>query len=750
MVNCSFDPANMAPIGPSDVWSAWWTVHVKVEFPTGGAAAGATLTITDSKSTTVFTGLTNPGGRIFDILVLEHVTTGTVRDARSPHTFNATLGLSTNEESIDITGHTQITIEIADGSPPDLAITSHSDGDHIRTPTLVLRGTASDAGSSVYRVDARIATQAWQTCTGTESWEWTVSLPGDGTYPLSVRARDVALNTKVVYLNLTLDTQVPTIDVSVPPSPANNSLVGTADVAIEGWVDAEDVVVTAGTVTADMTGTAFTLNLVLTDGLNSIEIRAEDPAGNVAILIWLIQADLDAPVLNILSPLNGSSHNVTDLTLTGATDPFIDVYYRVIELSTVWSMLTASGSGGFTKELTGLRQGTNTIEVMVRDVAGNNVTTTIEVLVDTTPPRLLSTTPVDNANLNQPNVTLTGRYNEPLGSIMVGDFSGTVDGANFTVYLTLEDGGNQFTVVAMDPLGNVALSTLWLYLDMTPPGLDIPDFTFDPDTGNYLPFNTNQRSFLLLGNTELGATVYVDRWEYEVDSLGRFATTGLELEEGENVFEVLVRDRAGNEFSTNITLVLDTHAPDLVVTNPDHMSTVTKIYVWVEGTVTAGDTVAVGELEEVSEDGTFRIKVSLNQAVNRIVVTAYDGAGNEVSVERVVFQKEDTSGLTGNPLMDENCNAIMVVGIIVVIAIAILLSFMWKEEDVLDRKEKALESVLDEDHIELDKPHLEPSSGYLQYDPTSATGRKNEFEERDDEEFISMDSFRREMERREP
>jgi hypothetical protein len=739
----------MAPNGPGDRWSAWWTVHVKVEFPTGGVAAGATVTIEDAKGATVFSGTTDATGHIYNIMVLEHVTTGTVRDARSPHVFNATLGLSTNEDGLDVTGHAKVIIEIADGSPPDLAVTSHSDGDHIRTPTLVLRGTAYDAGSSVYRVEARIATQAWQTCTGTDSWEWTVGLPGDGTYPISVRARDVALNTITVYLNLTLDTEVPTIDVSVPPSPSNNSLVGSADVTIQGWVDADDVVVSAGNVTADMAGTAFTLHLTLVDGLNRIEIRAEDPAGNVAILVWHIQADLNAPALTIISPVNGSSHNVTDLTLTGTTDPFSDVYYRVAELSSVWSMLTASGSGGFTKELTGLRQGVNTIHVMVRDVAGNNVTTTIEVLVDTTPPRLLSTTPIDNANLNHPNVTLTGRYNEPLSSIMVGDFTGIVDGANFTVYLTLEREDNQFTVVATDRLGNVALSTLWLYLDMTPPGLDIPDFTFDPDSGNYLPFATNQRSYLLFGNTELGATVYVDRWEYEVDSLGRFATTSLELEEGENVFEVLVRDRAGNEFTTNITLVLDTHAPDLVVTSPEHMSTVTKIYVWVEGTVNEGDTVAVGDVEEVSEDGTFRIKVSLDQAVNRIVVTAFDDAGNEVSVERVVFKKEDTSGLTGNPTMDENCNAIMVVGVIVVIALAIITGYMWRGEDVLDRQEKALESVLEEDHIELDKPHLEPSSGYLQYDPTSETGRKNEFEEKDDEEFISMDSFRREMERRE-
>jgi hypothetical protein len=749
LVNSTFTPSMVVPSGPGDTWSAWWTVHVKVKFPTGSAAPGALVVVRDSMGSTIFSGNANVDGFIANIMILEHVTTGTVRDARSPHTFNATLGVSANEGTTDVTGHGLVTIEIADGSPPSISITSHTDGDHITTPVLTLQGTAVDAGSSIYRVEARIATQAWQTCSGTDAWEWVTSLPGDGTYPISVRARDIALNEMTIYINLTLDTLAPTIDVSVPPSPSNNSLVGTESVTIVGWVDASDVVVTSGAVTADMEGTAFTLNLTLASGLNKVIIRAEDPAGNVAILEWWLQADLDAPTLNILSPLNNSRHNTTTITLTGTTDPFVDVYYKVNQLSTVWSMLTVSGSGGFSKDLTDLQQGANTLEVMVRDAASNEFIVIIELYVDTVPPRLEGTSPNDNANVNYPTLTVTGWYNEPLSSLMIGDNTAVLDGGNFTVVLDLVNGLNQFTVVAKDEMDNVAISTFRIFLDRVPPGLDIPGFTFDPDTGNYKAFSTNQKRYLLFGNTELGALVYVDRWEQIVDSLGRF-TASLDLEEGVNLLPVLVRDKAGNEYHTNVTLVLDTYSPQLTVSSPKHMSTVEHDFVWVTGTVTEGDTVTVGEVEMVSDDGTFSLKVALDQAVNRIVVVAVDDAGNEVSVERVVFQGKDTSGLTGNPTLDQNCNSILVLMVIVLIALGILLSFAWKEENQVDRREKALESLMEEDHIELDKPHLEPSSGYLQYDPTSPTGRKNEFEEKEDEEFISMDSFRREMENREP
>jgi len=748
MVNSSFTPSKIVPSGPGDNWSAWWTVHVKVKFPSGGAAANALVVVKDANGATVHSGNANNDGFIASILILEHVTAGTMRDARTPHTFNATLGASANEGVTSVTGHGLVTIEIADGSPPTLVITSHSDGDHVANAVLTLQGTAADAGSSVYRVEARIATQAWETCSGTDTWQWTTSLPGDGRYPISVRARDVALNQITVFLNITLDTLQPVIDISVPPSPSNNSLLGYSNVVIEGYVDASNVVVTAGSVTADMVGTTFILNLTLVDGLNKIVIRAEDPAGNVVLLEWWLQADLNAPDLVILNPENNSKHNSTTVTLTGTTDPFVDVYYRVTQISSVWSMLTVSGSGGFSKDVTDLHQGDNSLEVMVRDAASNEVVTILELYVDTIPPNLVSSSPRNGANVNHPTLVLSGHYNEPLSSLMLNDLQATLDGANFTITLDLVVGVNQYAVVALDELGNVDLITYRIYLDQTPPSINFPDLTFDQDSGDYLPFDTNHKQFLLLGTTEPGTTVYIDRWEQIVDSQGVFGHD-LTLEEGSNLLPVLVRDMAGNEYHTNVTLVLDTYAPQLTVSAPEHMSSTSNDYVWVEGTVTEGDSVAVGDVEMTSTDGTFRLKVALEQSVNRIIIVAFDEAGNEVAVERLVFQGEDTKGLTGMALLDDNCNAVMVVMIIVIIALAVLLSFAWKGEDVIDRKEKELESVLEEDHIELDKPHLEPSSGYLQYDPTSATGRRNEFEEKDDEEFVSMDSFRREMERRE-
>jgi hypothetical protein len=570
----------------------------------------------------------------------------------------------------------------------------------------------------------------------------------DGTFPLSVRARDNALNGVIYYFNLTLDTEPPTIDVNVPPTPPNNSLVGSDAVSIVGYTDDASVWVSANGVNATMDGALFTINLTLVEGLNNITIQAVDLAGNQATVVWVLTADLEAPPLTLDRPEDGASINMTTVTVEGTTSPYGEVYFRVVEVSNVWSLLLATGTGYYSTEVTGLKQGTNTVEVMVRDSAMNELIITHLITVDTVGPTLLSTDPEDGAYVRFRNLSITGNFTEPLSALYVGSIDGVVDGVNFSIEVELGDGLNNVRLIAKDVFGNVAAVTIRFYLDTIPPSLDLPGFTWDPEDEAFEPKGTNKRDFVLSGTTEIGALLLINDWKYEVNDLGAFAAE-LDLEEdGENVLEVLVRDRAGNEFSTTITLYLDTVMPQLEVKAPVNKFRTDRDYVLVTGTVTMGDTVTVGDASTVSEDGTFEIKVGLEDPLTLLIITASDDAGNQVSVERLVFMVEDTEGLTGNDLLDENCTSLLVIMVIVIVSLGIILTFAWREENVTDRREKRLEGILEEDHIELDRPQLEPTAGYLEYDPTSETGRRSEFEEGQDEEFISMADFQKEMERR--
>jgi hypothetical protein len=440
--------------------------------------------------------------------------------------------------------------------------------------------------------------------------------------------------------------------------------------------------------------------------------------------------------------------NVTTVTLTGTTSPFQDVYFRVPELSSVWSLLSVSGIGYFSQEITGLKQGTNTVQVMVSGTGGSAVNVSRVVFVDTIAPVLLITVPGNGDSVRFDILNLSGNYTEVISRLTVDSTEAFIDGANFSIEIELFEGVNNIRLVATDLVGNVGAVTVRFYLDITPPGLDLPGYLWNEEEDAFDPNYTNMRTFVLIGSTELGADVLIDGWAYDVDELGRFSAD-LILEEGENILEIHIRDRAGNEFTTDLTIILDTYAPQLEVKTPKDRSRTSNDYVWVSGTITPGDRITIGEHTSVSENGTFRIKVSLADALNLLVITASDEAGNQVSAERLVFLVEDTQGITGYAFLDENCQSLLLVMVIVIVSLGVILAFAWREEDTLDRREKQLENVMEDEHIELDKPHLEPTTGYLQYDPTSPTGRKSEFEESQDDDYISMADFQREMERRE-
>ena len=745
LVNSTFNSALVTVSDGTSRWSSWWIVHIDVSFPSGHVAPGAQVEIVDALGTTVFQGTTGSNGHIAEVLVLEHVTTTTGRDARTPHTFKAVYGVSLNETAVAVDRHMTVEMKLDDMDGPALVVTSHTDGDHIPTGHLVLRGTATDTGSSVFRVEGRLGTGAWSTATGTDSWEWTYDLPGDGTYPITVRARDYALNEASVTLNITMDTRGPVIMIEVPPTPANNSLVGTRDIIIKGYADKAATVITAGNVTATMDGVYFTLNITLEEGPNVIVIRAVDLAGNWVVAEWHLEADLEAPPLTVISPVDGLLINVTSVTLEGETGPFIDVYYRLVDYTTSWTLVSVSPSGLFTHVVTDLFQGPNRLEVMAKDVADNRAIVTILINVDTIAPNLVSVLPEDGRYVRFSWLGLNGTMSEPVVTVGVDSREWDADGANFSINIPLDEGPNYIQLDARDLAGNTGHITLVYRLDTQAPTLEIPSLTWNVSKDKYNPFFTNNAFPDLPGRTELGSIVYVDGWDFTVDEQGHFVAN-LELEEGTSEKEILVRDLAGNELRRTIVMVLDTVAPFLEVHEPAHMTRTDKDFIFVRGTITPGDTVSVGTHSIVSEDGNFDLKVRLDQSVNRVIVTASDEAGNEVFVTRLVFMYESTEGVTGVEFLDANCTSLLVVGFIIIITLGIITSFMWKGTDVDERKEKALQQVMEEDHIELDKPHLEPTTGYLQYDSQSPTGRKPEFEEKDDdEEFVSMADFKRQM-----
>lgn len=155
---------------------------------------------------------------------------------------------------------------------------------------------------------------------------------------------------------------------------------------------------------------------------------------------------------------------------------------------------------------------------------------------------------------NQNNITLTGRTES--GATIKLTFSGGVidsladkDG-NFSFDLSLQDGENTFSAIAVDPAGNVSQRTkdFKILFDNKPPDLNITS----PSDGSQF-FGSSQRQVTIQGTTDSGSQVTVNDRIVTVDDSGKFAYTST-LNDGENKFTIKATDQAGNVAEKDLTL----------------------------------------------------------------------------------------------------------------------------------------------------------------------------------------------------
>ncbi len=259
----------------------------------------------------------------------------------------------------------------------------------------------------------------------------------------------------------------------------------------------------------------------------------------------MTQVDIQPPPLQLVN-LNDSMHvNQETLVIEGITEPGATVW-----ISGNPQPMTADPGGRFRSGYR-LSEGPNVVEIKVTDVAGN--TTRLERLVylETQPPEILLTRPLENEWLNNPLVTVEGKTH-PEAKVTINRQNVQVnDDGTFSHQLLLEEGSNVLRIVAEDPVGNLATLERVVYVKTTlsPVQLSIADGTIVSDP-----------NFLLVGRTDPGNLVTVNGAPLTVSLLGDFQyqTT---LNTGENLLTVQVRDQAGNTHTVTRRVIYNPPAP---------------------------------------------------------------------------------------------------------------------------------------------------------------------------------------------
>ncbi len=162
--------------------------------------------------------------------------------------------------------------------------------------------------------------------------------------------------------------------------------------------------------------------------------------------------DTTPPPLILVAP---EAANTTQLNIHGVTEVGVDLLVDDMPIE-------IDSSGYFTAEVN-LVEGNNLIEAKATDQADNVTITNTEIILDTTPPVLTITSPIDGAHIVGRTVDVIG-YSE-LGSII------SVNGiekiysspGDFNTWLLLENGPNAITITATDKAGNHSDIVLTIY-----------------------------------------------------------------------------------------------------------------------------------------------------------------------------------------------------------------------------------------------------------------------------------------------
>jgi hypothetical protein len=378
----------------------------------------------------------------------------------------------------------------------------------------------------------------------------------EGANLIVVEAIDVAGNSQVVSRNVTLDRFPPPL---VVLSPRDGVMTNIEDILIEGDVEVGATLTVsinppsgaAEEIEVRPDGT-FSHVLTLDEGENIIHIEAVDYATNVALVTRTVVLDTTEPECAILSPADGTITNVATITVQGTADPTATLILNGKQIH----------NPGTFSSVVSLNEGTNVIELLAVDAIGNENPITVTVTLDTVPPVIQMTRPLEAmTTTNNPELQLAGVVTGGALKLWVLDVEVPVSGdpSSFDVTRTLpQEGLIEVEIVAMDLAGNKATHIVMVDFSTQMPPIVV---TFNPpgvsvkaeDSNLYIYGSTAPGVLMVEVIHTVGGETFNET--YTIDPEGQF-TIARPMSEGENSIVVRIVDKYGN-FNTTTAHVVD-------------------------------------------------------------------------------------------------------------------------------------------------------------------------------------------------
>lgn len=436
-----------------------------------------------------------------------------------------------------------MTVGVLDRTPPSLEVDSPVEDELTRNATYTVTGSTEP----LTRVDIRVESSEG-------SRDYTLTSSGDGSFEMSiglfegiqhvlVTATDTMGNPTVVTRIVTLDTIPPDFIINSPDTDyvlthySRYNIMGT-------MIFDPDATVFIHLFGIAHTG-VFQHVVELDEGVNLIEVKAVDEAGNEKVVVLTIVRDSIVPFLTVTSPpedyliTNDPTIHFSG-TVTGAFGVVLQhkgIYLPAVLVTGSWE----DGEWEYDLEL-GPQDLEQDVVVIAYDLADNEAIMVINVRYDFVPPQLwlegeaLSYT-------NQTTFTISGTTDEVIQAVLVNGVEEPVVNGLFSVDVDLTDGQNAFVVTVEDEAGNLATEIIQIFLDRVPP-------TFELD----YPKKTDKKKATISGTCSNDVvTMLVNGRSNKVDN-GTYEVEVDLKEDGKNQFIITFQDRAGNTVTETITI----------------------------------------------------------------------------------------------------------------------------------------------------------------------------------------------------
>jgi len=567
-----------------------------------------------------------------------------------------------------------------DGTAPSVSITSPAAGANVPLNSLVVSGTAVDAGGGViggveYSVDGGTT---WHPATGRESWSFTFTPPAMGSLTVRVRAVDDSGNLQSTPATLTVNIVAQMCPCSIWPTTSPSSAVDADPGSVE--LGTRFRATQAGVVTAirfwkDPLNTGSHTGSIWSAGgslLGQVTFTGETASG------WQVQ-NLPTPVTITANTWYVVSYHTSSGFYTGE-----DNYFANSGVNSGLLQAAQDGDGGNNGlyrygATPAFPNSTYQSENYWVDVVYNN---TGGPPPDTTAPGIAITTPTsgDTTTVTATPFAFGGTASDDVGVTQVSwvnnrGGSGTASGTTgWSVSgVVLQSGSNVLTVTARDAAGNT--STDALTVTYNPPDTTAPAVSITSPTGNST--TTVATSPLNIGGTASDAVgVTQVTWSNDRGGSGTasgtnsWSVSGIVLQTGANVLTVTARDAANNTSTDTLTVTYspDVTAPAISITSPTSNPTLSTTLATLNISGTSSDAVGVTQVTWANDRGgsgtasgttSWSVaNITLQSGSNVLTVTSRDAAGNSNFDTLTVTYTPDTTqpgvtitGPTSNPTL---------------------------------------------------------------------------------------------------